>query len=166
MFIVLYACKYKHFQLNEFLAKKSKNLYGRISNHRSQCHRVSMHYSHTGLRESLFMLTHCHPESWKFDSTSAKFVRSAIFVQMCPLLNRKFNIWDFRGCCNIATHVFLLVIIIFRFILSIFIVLLKFLFTIMQDENHLVWHHFPLVFTYYQLYLFLKFITEEDKSSK
>lgn len=94
----MYACKNKHFQLNEFLAKKSHNLYGIISNHRCQCHRVSMHYSHTELRESLFMLTHCHPQSWKFDSTSAKLVRSAIFVQMCPLLNRKFNIWDFRGC--------------------------------------------------------------------
>lgn len=94
----MYACKNKHFQLNEFLAKKSHNLYGIISNHRCQCHWVSMHYSHTELRESLFMLTHCHPQSWKFDSTSAKFVMSAIFVQMCPLLNRKFNIWDFRGC--------------------------------------------------------------------
>lgn len=70
----MYACKNKHFQLNEFLAKKSHNLYGIISNHRCQCHWVSMHYSHTELRESLFMLTHCHPQSWKFDSTSAKFV--------------------------------------------------------------------------------------------
>lgn len=129
MFIVLYACKNKHFQLNEFLAKKSQNLYGRIS-------------IDVSVTESLCITATLNLGKVSSCSHTATLRAGNLTVQVQSLSGQLY-LYKCALCWTESS-----------------------IYETSEVVQSFYSHHFPPVFTYYQLYLFLKFITEEDKSSK